>query len=307
MSELTRREWLACLGASVAVACSRASSTPAIQMRPAEQEPSGEDPLTALESRIEGRVGVFALDSSPRAREGALITHREDERFAMCSTFKWALAAAVLARIDRGEVTLHQTVAYRKRDLLHYSPATRAHLGEGGITVESLAEAAVTVSDNTAANLLLALVGGPAGLTQYLRGIGDLVTRLDRDEPMLNTNHPGDPRDTTSPRAMATTMQAVLTGSVLSTESRQRLLSWLLACTTGAERLRSGFPRDWRAGDKTGTGKRGSHNDVAIVWPPGQSPILVASYLDGSSTDPATLNAAHAEIGRLVASRVEAR
>lgn len=169
------------------------------------------------------------------------------------------------------------------------------------MTVDALAQAIVTLSDNTAANLLLAKVGGPAGFTQFVRSLGDTVTRLDRDEPALNSNHPGDARDTTSPRAMVGLMRCVLCGDVLSPASRNHLLGWMRACDTGKDRLRAGLPPAWTVGDKTGTGQRGAVNDVAIALPPGRAPILVAAYLSDGEAGLAALTAAHAEIGRLVA------
>ena len=249
-----------------------------------------------------GRVGLCALDTG----SGRQLAHRTDERFAMCSTFKWALGAAVLARVDRGELALAERVTYGEGELLEYAPTTRARVAEGAMTIEALVEAAITVSDNTAANLLLAKVDGPAGLTRFLRQLGDAVTRLDRNEPTLNTNLPGDVRDTPSPAAMVGTMKAVLTGEALSPGSRERLIGWMKRCQTGRDRLRAGWPASWLAGDKTGTGERGAVNDVAIVWPPGRAPLLVASYLSDSGSPLEALTAAHAEVGRRVASWVTA-
>src|SRR5262249_5430218 len=160
-------------------------------------------------------------------------------------------------------------VSYRETDLLEHAPETRAHVGEGAMSVDALARAAVVVSDNTAANLLLARVDGPAGFTRFGRSLGDAVTRLDRTEPALNANVPGAPRDTTSPRAMVGLMRALLCGEALSPSSRARLLGWLRACETGKERLRAGLPAEWVVGDKTGTGAAGALNDVAIATPPG--------------------------------------
>ncbi len=169
--------------------------------------------------------------------------------------------------------------------------------------MEALAAAAVKASDNAAANLLLPFVGGPAGVTSFLRGLGDPVTRLDRDEPSMNENLLGDPRDTTSPRAMVGTLRAVLVGSVLSDASRVRLTAWLQGCETGLERLRAGLPPDWTVGDKTGTGTRSAVNDIAIAVPPGRRAILVASYLSESDKPLAALNDAHRQIARIVAGR----
>lgn len=296
-TQLNRRS-LVCGAASLLLpACSpRTSPAPA---RAPDPETSTQA-LQRIEALIGGRLGLFALDTAT----GQTLEHRPDERFAMCSTFKWVLVAAVLTRVERGELTLAQQVAYAESDLLEYAPVTRANVGAGQLGVEALAEAAITVSDNTAANLLLSLVGGPSGLTEFIRAQGDSVTRLDRDEPMLNTNLPGDSRDTTSPRAMLTLMQTLLLGPSLSGSSRGRILGWLRECKTGHERLRAGLPRTWNPGDKTGTGNNGAVSDIAIATPPGRAPILIASYISESRRVLARLNAAHAEIGRVVATRL---
>lgn len=253
--------------------------------------------FASIEARVGGRIGVYALDT---ATERSL-AHRADERFAMCSTFKWALAAAVLARDD---LPLDGAIPYAESDLLDHAPAARAHLSEGAMTARDLARAAVVVSDNTAANLLLAKIGGPAGLTRFVRAAGDGTTRLDRDEPGLNENTPGDPRDTTSPRAMVGLMRAVLCGDVLPAERRALLVAWMRACETGRERLRAGLPPDWIVGDKTGTGRRGAVNDVAIAWPPGRAPILVAAYTSDGESAVGLLAAAHVAIARVVATQL---
>ncbi len=287
----TRREVLAAALGTLAAACTSSRANP-----PAEGPRRAPSPLAEIEARAGGRLGVFAIDTG----SGRQIAHRPDERFAMCSTFKWILAAAVLAEVDRSRLALDERVPYGASDLLEHAPRARAHLAEGQMTVEALAEAAVTVSDNTAANLLLAKIDGPAGFTRFARAIGDDVTRLDRTEPALNDNDLTDPRDTTSPRAMATTMRRVLCGDVLSAASRERLLGWLRACETGKERLRAGLPAGWTVGDKTGSGQRGAVNDVAIAVPPGRAPILVAAYLSDGHGELAALAAAHADVGRLI-------
>jgi beta-lactamase class A len=222
----------------------------------------------------------------------------------MCSTFKWVLAAAILARVDRAKLSLEERVSYGRVELLEYSPITNKHVAEGFMTVGALAEAAVMVSDNTAANLLLTKLGGPPTFTEFVRSLGDSVTRLDRSEPALNTNAPGDPRDTTSPRAMAGLMRKVLCGDALSPGARELLLSWLRASETGKDRLRAGLPQDWIVGDKTGTGHRGAANDAAIAVPPGRAPIIIASYLSDGGAGLPTLAAGHADIGRLVARKL---
>jgi beta-lactamase class A len=250
-----------------------------------------------IERSVGGRVRVFALDTG----SGRHLSQREDERFALCSTFKWALAAAILARVDRGKLALDERVHYGQSDLLDHAPTTREHVADGSMTIEALAKAAITNSDNTAANLLLTKVDGPPGLTVFFRHLGDAVTRLDRTEPSLNENIRGDVRDTTSPRAMVSLMQSVLCGDVLSRGSRDRLVDWLSACETGLDRLRAGLPADWAVGDKTGTGLDGAVNDVALAIPPGRPPILIASYFSESTSALPLLNAAHAEVARIVA------
>jgi beta-lactamase class A len=253
--------------------------------------------LEDMEAQLGGRIGVAAMDTG----NGSRLAHRGDERFAMCSTFKWMLAAAVLAQHDQSGVNLERHLSYGPKDLLAHSPVTQAHVAQGSLSIVGLCKAAVETSDNTAANALLKFIGGPSALTQYLRAIGDHTTRLDRVELSLNTNMPGDPRDTTTPNAMIATMQALLLGNALSTASREMLLSWLKNCQTGLQRLRAGLPPMWTAGDKTGTGEHGAVNDVAIFWPPRRPPILIAAYMSDSHAAPEALDAAHARIGAIVA------
>ena len=232
---------------------------------------------------------------------GRRLDHRGRERFPLCSTFKVLLAGAVLARVERGQERLDRPIPYTKTDLLEYAPITTARVAEGRLTVETLCAAAVEASDNTAANLLLQTLGGPTGMTAFVRSLGDPVTRLDRTEPALNSALPGDPRDTTTPAAMVASLKALLLDGSLTPGSVQRLEGWMRGCTTGGARLRAGLPADWTVGDKTGTGRRGTANDVAILRPPGRAPILVAAYLTGSRAPAKDREAALAEVGRLVA------
>jgi len=263
----------------------------------AEAGPNLAARFAAIEAKVGGHIGVAALDTG----SGRRLRYRASERFAMCSTFKFLLVAQVLERVDHGALRLDQRIAYGPADLLAYAPVTTGHVKEGGMALGDLCGAAITVSDNGAANLLLRLVGGPAGLTQRLRRLGDPTTRLDRNEPGLNTNRPGDPRDTSTPDAMVATMQKILLGSVLTPASRERLIGWMKLTSTGLGRLRSGFPPSWIVGDKTGTGDRGAVNDEAIAWPPGRAPILVVAYMSGSTLPVGALNDAHKQIGQLVA------
>jgi beta-lactamase class A len=262
-------------------------------------EPKNDPRLAAIEARIGGRVGVFALNTG----NGAAMAHRANERFALCSTFKWLLAAQMLRREEAAPGWLQEQVRFGEADLLEYAPVARQHLARGWMSVEEACAAIVVVSDNTAANLLLAANGGPPGLTEFLRANGDRVTRLDRTEPSLNENLPGDARDTTTPVAMVETLQRfLLDDGVLNAASRAKLIGWMVESTTGLERLRAGLPTDWRVGDKTGTwnGAHNAANDVAIAWPTDRAPVIIATYLSDGVLGPAERNAAHAEIARLV-------
>jgi len=250
-----------------------------------------------IEATSGGRLGVMVVDTASGTTSG----HRIDERFPMCSVFKWLAAAFVLHRVDAGEEQLARRVRFGKDALVAYSPATEARAGGDGMSIGELCEAAVTLSDNTAANLLLAGFGGPAALTQHLRSLGDKVTRLDRNEPTLNQSVPGDPRDTTTPASMARLLQRIVLGDALSPASRDQLTRWLLANKTGAERLKAGLPADWRIGDKTGTGRLGSTNDVGIAWPPGRAPIIVCALLTQTTAPAEQRNAVLAAVGRRAA------
>jgi beta-lactamase class A len=254
--------------------------------------------LAELQRRHGGRLGVAMLDTGT----GRRVSQRGDERFLMCSTFKLLAVAAVLARVDAGKEKLDRRIVFGPDVLLDHAPVTRRHVGAPGMTIAALCEAAITLSDNTAANLLLASLGGPAAVTRFVRGLGDPVTRLDRIEPELNHGSPGDVRDTTTPNAMLDTLRRLLLGHALTAASRDLLLTWMRACTTGLDKLRAGMPADWQAGDKTGSGAHGESNDVAILWPPRRQPILVTAYYAGSSADSEQRSAVLAAIGRIAAS-----
>lgn len=254
------------------------------------------DPFAELEKQHGGRLGVAAIDTAT----GRRIAHRSDERFPLCSTFKLLAAAAILKNVDRGSERLDRWVAYGP-DLLEYAPVTRSNVSKGGMPVSELCAAAIELSDNTAANLLLDAIGGPSGLTSFTRSIGDSVTRLDRTEPTLNTAIPGDPRDTTSPAAMVADLKTLLVGNALTKSSRATLLGWLNNCKTAAKRIPAGLPPNWKSGDKTGSGEHATANDVAIIQRPDKGPILVAAYYTGSSASPAERDGVLAEIGRIVA------
>jgi beta-lactamase class A len=259
------------------------------------------DALAAIEGEVGGRLGVAVLDTATGERAG----HRADERFPLCSTFKLLAAAAVLEQVDQGKDRLDRLVPFTAESLVGYSPVTEARIGGEGMSLRELCEAAVIVSDNTAANLLLVALGGPEGLTAYARGLGDTVTRLDRIEPAMSEAAPGDPRDTTSPAAMLADIQTLALADGLSPESRERLKNWLLDTQTGPNRLAAGLPDGWRIGHKTGTGGHGTTNDVGILWPPAErAPLVVAAYLTESPADGPQREAALAAVAEAVAAAV---
>ena len=258
--------------------------------------------MKIIEAGIKGRLGVAILDTE----NGARFDYRADERFPMCSTFKLLASAAVLARVDDGKEKLDRRITYAKEDLVEYSPATGKHAGEG-MTLAGLCEAAITLSDNTAGNLILAALGGPSGVTEFARSLGDPVTRLDRNEPTVNESLPGDPRDTTTPAMMAEDIRKLVLADTLKPASKKQLTDWLLASKTGGKRLRAGLPAGWRIGDKTGTGERGSTNDVGVIWPVQGAPIVASVYLTDTSAPREACNAAIAAVGQRIATMVRAK
>lgn len=270
-------------------------------------QPSLAGELSALEAHAGGRLGIAVL-----SRGGRLAGYRRDERFAFCSSFKFSLAAMVLREGARGKLRLDERLAYTRADLLANSPVTEAHLGEGGMTLAALAEAAQTTSDNCAANLLLRRLGGPAALTGFWRGLGDRVSRLDDYEPALNRVAPGAVRNTTSPAAMAGVLQALLDRGGLPGAEVARLKGWMRATETGLDRLRAGLPADWVVGDKTGTGYPadlpGTWVDLAWAERPGKAPLAIAAFYqparptpDGDPKAPGVLAAAARIVARWAA------
>ena len=254
--------------------------------------------LALIEAQSGGRLGVYVTD----AESGGTVGYREHERFPMCSTFKTLLAAHVLHMAQEGTIDLglHATIA--PVDLVTYSPITEKRAGvPDGITLLELCEAAVVSSDNTAANVLLGATGGPAALTAWLRQIGDTTTRLDRNEPTLNSAVPGDERDTTTPQAMNTTWQALLQGDVLKGYGRAMLQQWLVDSRTGDKRVRAGLPSDWKAGGKTGSGDNSSAGDTLIAWPTAQSEgLIITAYLTGGQRSFAENDAQMAKVGAAI-------
>jgi len=260
--------------------------------------------LADLEKRNGGRLGVHAIDT----QSGGSFGWRGDERFGLCSTFKLPLAAAVLREADAGRLSLDEQMSYTKEDLVPNSPVTEKNVAKGKLSIGELAEAAQKTSDNTAANMLMVKLGGPARVTLLFRTMGDPETRIDRFEPTMNRVPAGEIRDTTTPHAIAETVARLFTSDLLSTGARDRLRGWMVATETGKRRLRAGFSAGWTAGDKTGTAYTpampNKTNDVAIAWLPGRdAPIVVAAYYEADGfynalrpEDEAVL----AEVGRIV-------
>lgn len=247
--------------------------------------------LSRLEAMSGGRLGAARLDCAT----GRLYTYRGEEAFPVCSTFKILLAAAVLKQHSH---RINDLVHYGQAKIISWSPVTKKHVNTG-MAVEALCGAAVQYSDNTAANLLLEMIGGPAGLTAFTRSIGDEVFRLDRMEPALNQADPGDIRDTSSPAAMALTLNALLMTDILPSHHRELLQQWLMECATGASRIPAGAPSGWKVGHKTGGGHNGTANDVGILLPPTGNPIILTLYLTQSTVTESVRDGILAEATRL--------
>jgi beta-lactamase class A len=230
--------------------------------------------MTRIESESGGRLGVAAFDTGRHIQ----LSYRGNERFPMCSTFKVLAASSILAREP---ALLAKRIRYTTADLVPYAPVTEKHLADG-MTNAELCAAAVQLSDNTAANLLMQQVGGPAGVTAFARSLGDDVFRLERWEPELNSAIPGDVRDTTTPVAMMRTLQKLTLGDALAPAPRKLLVDWMLSSPTGAARIRAGVPADWKVADKTGSGSHGSTNTIAVLFPPARAPVVIAVYFTQS-------------------------
>ena len=273
-----------------------AAALAAAPARAAEPVPPA---IQAYETASGGHIGVYA----EQTRSGRTFVWRPDDRFVMCSSFKASLAALVLQRVDRRQDGLDGRIAFGPGDLQDWhAPVARANLAKGVMTVGEMCAAAVEYSDNTCASLLLARVGGPPAMTAFWRALGDGVSRLDDPEPLLNRTPPGGVRNTTTPRAMANTLQRLTLGEVLSPRSRDVLNGWLVANTTGDNRLRAGLPKAWTTGDKTGNNGADAAADLAVTWAPG-GPIIIAAFTRGGSPTPAQIEDVFRAVGQLVAAR----
>ena len=293
----TRRDFLITSMAASSLLAMPAAAEPAPRRFDAAER------LRALEVG-QARLGVCFLDTVT----GEISGNRIEERFAMCSSFKLAMVAACLREADNGRLSLDEILPYSEADLLPWAPVTGKHVAEGGLSIVTLAKAAQEMSDGVAANLLVKRLGGPQVVTTKFREMGDTVTRLDRYEPDLGLVLSADTRDTTSPLAYAQLVRRILTGNILRRDSRELLLKWTRSTVTGAARLRAGLPTEWRTGNKTGTGRdqgtTNKCNDIAITFPPGKNPIIIAAYFDsGEYTEKieARHEAVLAEVGKIAA------
>ncbi|WP_407936582.1 class A beta-lactamase [Lentzea tibetensis] len=276
--------------AAPSTSTSTSTSTPTSAAPVTEHD---DDRLAELERKFDARLGVYVLDTG----SGATIVHRPDERFAFCSTFKGVAAAAVLHRNPLSH--LDTVVRYTEADLMEHVPVTGQHVATG-MKIRDLCDAAIRHSDGTAGNLLVRDLGGPAQLTDFVRGLGDTVTRMDRIEPAITEATPGDPRDTTSPRAFGTTYQKIVLGPTLPDDKRAFLRDLLERNTTGDQRIRAGVPQGWVVADKTGTGSYGTLNDIAVVWPPNAAPLIISimssKAAKGAKADQAVIAEAAARV-----------
>ncbi len=253
-----------------------------------------------VEARLEARVGMYVRDEET----GRRWTYNADDRFPMASTFKSLACAALLARVDTGEERLDRVVTFAESDLVPYSPVTKERVGAEGMSLGEVCHATMTMSDNTAANLVMGAIGGPAGLTAFIRSTGDKATRLDRWETDLNEATPNDPRDTTTPKAMARTLRRLAFEEVLSLDSRAQLKDWLKGNEVSDALFRAGVPDDWTVGDRSGAGGYGTRTIAAIMWPPERQPVIATVYITETEASFDARNAAIADIGEAIAAAV---
>ncbi|PEC52072.1 class A beta-lactamase [Bacillus cereus] len=234
-----------------------------------KQENTGNQSFAKLEKEYDAKLGIYALDTGTNQT----VAYHSDDRFAFASTSK-SLAVGALLRKNSLEA-LDQRITYTHEDLSNYNPITEKHV-DTGMTLKELADASVRYSDSTAHNLILKQLGGPSEFEKILREMGDTVTTSERFEPELNEVHPGETHDTSTPEAIAKTLQSFTLGTALPTEKRELLVDWMKRNTTGDKLIRAGVPKGWEVADKTGAGSYGTRNDIAIIWPPNKKPIVLA-------------------------------
>jgi beta-lactamase class A len=255
--------------------------------------------IPQIERSAGGPIGISLLDTHTGERFG----HRADDRFPLCSTFKLLLAARLLHGADKGQWAMTERLPVTKADMLFNAPFTEKRIG-GTASLLELAEAMAVLSDNPAANIALAKVGGPAALTAWLRSIADQTTRIDRNEPEMNNETPGDPRDTTTPTAMLATSRALVEGRILSPVARKTLYGWMQASKTADTMIRAALPPGWQEANKTGAGSWRARNIVSVITPPGRKPIWVAAYLFAGKSELAERNRQFVPLGRAIVESV---
>jgi beta-lactamase class A len=254
--------------------------------------------LAGIEAKSGGHLGVAVLDTA----SGTRADYRGNERFPLCSTFKVLAVSAVLKRVEAGHERLDRGFVLKRTDLVAYSPVLKDRVGDT-ITLAELCAAAMTESDNTAADFVLKSIGGPAAVTAYARTIGDTVTHLDNNEPLFSRTKPVGlaKADMTTPMAMVNDLQTLVLGDALAPNSREQLKGWLLGCKTGDRRLRAGLPTGWQCGEKTGSDEsHGSTNDIGLLWPPQRPPVIVAAYLTQTKAKYEDREGALADVARAV-------
>jgi beta-lactamase class A len=255
--------------------------------------------LRDIERQYDVHLGVYARNLVT----GRTLQHRAHERFAMCSTFKTLAAAALLRDLDQNGEVLDRLITYTEADLLPNSPITEQHVDEG-MTNRALCDAMLRFSDNAAANLILRQLGGPRAITRFARSVGDCVTRLDRYETELNTAYPGDPRDTSTPHALATTYAKLLVGKALPPADNAVLEAWMLDNQTSFTRFRAALPDGWTLADKTGGGGYGSNNDAGAAYTTDGTPIVIVGMARTFDPDAAADNRPLVDVARLVFGRL---
>lgn len=248
------------------------------------------------EEKLNARIGIAVIDKE----SGMTWSYRGDEAFPINSTHKAYLCAALLEKVDQKKLALSDRTTLSKRDLVTYSPITEKLLPPQTASNAQLCEAAVSYSDNTAANKVLETIGGVAGFNGFMRSIGDQKTRLDRKEPELNEGTPGDPRDTTTPVAAVRSLDQIFFSDVLSQRSKAELKTWMINDKVAADLLRKTMPSGWGIADKTGAGGYGSRSIVAVVYPSGKKPLLVSIYITNTKATIGESNAAIARMGSIL-------
>ncbi|MFV0575049.1 MAG: class A beta-lactamase [Vibrio sp.] len=268
---------------------------PLIAFAEPSQYPLVDKQIQQVEQELSARVGVTILDVD----SGKLWDHNGDQRFPLTSTFKTIACGKLLNDSEDGQLQLTDTVKVRTVDLVTYSPVVEKYVGKQ-IELQNACQAAMYMSDNTAANIIIKAVGGTEAVTQFARTLGDKVTRLDRFEPELNQGKPNDERDTTTPNMISQDINALLFGSVLSEQSKQQLKEWMVNNQVTGNLLRSVLPDYWHIADRSGAGGYGSRSITAVVWTDNQSPVIISIYLTQTEASMDELNQAIVEIGKAI-------